>query len=331
SDGGAAARAGGAGAPGGGGFAPPGAVFQSAGAPPVMTPEAPARRRRPLWWLAVCGAAALAGLGVLGGLLYLVLWHKDTDGKMAAVAGKYEDAVGVVILAGQRNGQAFSTPMATAWAVGAREFVSNGHVAKPVAEALSNGWGAFIVLNKHPERKFRVTEARVHPRFNQRLVSIEGKEPAVPAYDIGLLRVDEPVPNRFRVAPDWKLRKVDSGCRVAYLGFPMENMVGEGVDARNPVANMQSGIITSTTDWWLAKAPFEKSLLLAHNLAATGGASGSPIFNADGEVVGVLSAGNMTLQLNVETGQLTRTPSAVLINYAQRIDLLRDIYPDYPR
>jgi len=33
----------------------------------------------------------------------------------------------------------------------------------------------------------------------------------------------------------------------------------------------------------LESAPFEKALLLSHNLAAAGGASGSPIFNANGE------------------------------------------------
>ena len=316
---------------GSGGSALPGPILQSTGVPPVAAPAAPAERRRPLRWLAVGVVAALVGLGVLGGLLYLLLGRKDTDWQMASVAAKYENTVGVVILAGQRNGQAFSTPVATAWAVGERVFVSNGHVAQPVAQALSNGLAVFIVLNKNPEKKFRVTEAIVHPRYNEKLLSIEGKHPAVPIYDLGLLRVDAPVPNRLRVAPEGELRKLDSGYRVAYLGFPMENLAGQGVDAHNPVANMQSGIITSTTDWWLAKAPYEKSLLLAHNLAAAGGSSGSPIFNAAGEVVGVLSAGNIALQFNPQTGQLSRTPSTVLINYAQRIDLLREIYPDYPR
>jgi S1-C subfamily serine protease len=93
---------------------------------------------------------------------------------------------------------------------------------------------------------------------------------------------------------------------------------------------MQSGIITSTTDYWISKAPYEKSLLLAHNLGATGGASGSPIFNNSGEVVGVLSAGNIIGQIDFRTGKTTRAPSAVMINFAQRIDLLGDIFPERP-
>ncbi len=305
-------------------------AWQSAAVPPVATPGAPARRK-PVWVFAVAGVAALGVLGVLGGLLFLLLGRNDTDRQMARAAKQYENAVGIVIIAGQKGGQSFSAPIATAWAVGDRVFVSNAHVAKPVAEALAKGLAAFIVLNKNPEKKFRVVEAIAHPKYGEKLLNIEGKDPAVPAYDVGLLRVDAPVPNKFKLAPEAELRKLDSGCRVAYLGFPMENLSGGGVDPANPVANMQSGIITSTTDYWLSKAPFEKALLLSHNLAAAGGASGSPIFNQAGQVVGVLSAGNIAIQLDAQSGQPARTPSAALINFAQRIDLLRDIYPDYAK
>ena len=312
-----------------GGFAMPGPGLQSSGLAPVVVPGAAAARRNPIW-LFVAAGLALAVLFVA-----LILWairgRPDTDGQMAAVAKQYEDAVGVVILAGQKDGQPFAAPIATAWAVGEKVFVSNGHVAQPVAQALSRGLAAFIVLNKNPERKFRIIEAVAHPKFGQKILNIEGKDPVVPGYDLGLLRVDTAVPNRFRIAGEAELRKLDSGYRVAYLGFPMEDLSGGGVDSHNPVANMQSGIITSTTDCWLSKAPFAKALLLAHNLAATGGASGSPVFNAAGEVVSVLSAGNMVGQVSARSGEVTRAPSAALINFAQRIDLLREIYPDYPR
>ena len=303
-----------------------GPAASSGGAPPAA---ARATRGRPVWPF-IAGGLALA-IVLVALLLWAILGRTDTDRQMAAVAKQYEDAVGVVILAGQKDGQPVSAPIATAWAVGEKVFVSNGHVAQPVAQALSNGLAAFIVLNKNPEKKFRIIEAIVHPRYGQKILNIEGKDPVVPVYDIGLLRVDAAVPNKFRIAGESELRKLDSGYRVAYLGFPMENLSGGGVDSHSPVANMQSGIITSTTDYWLSKATFEKTLLLSHNLAAAGGASGSPIFNAVGEVVGVLSAGNIVGQVNAHTGEVTRAPSAALINFAQRIDMLREIYPDYPR
>ena len=304
-------------------------AWQSASLP-TLEPESPVSRR-PAWVLPVAGAFALLVLLGLGLLLLGGFNRKDTDQQIAEAVKQYEDAVGVVIIAGQKNGQSFSEPIATAWAVGDRVFVSNGHVAKPIAAALAKGLEAFIVLNKNPDKKLRIIEAIPHPKYGEKLLNLEGKESVVPTYDVGLLRVDVSVPKKFKIARDLELRKLDSGYRVAYLGFPMENLSGGGVDPQNPVANMQSGIITSTTDYWLSKAPFEKSLLLSHNLAAAGGASGSPIFNAKGEVVGVLSAGNVAIQLDARTGKPARTPSAALINFAQRIDILRDFYPDYPR
>jgi len=62
-------------------------------------------------------------------------------------------------------------------------------------------------------------------------------------------------------------------------------------------------------------------------LGAAGGSSGSPVFNPKGEVIGILSAGNFVGQVNLETGEKTRAPSAVMINFAQRIDILREILP----
>jgi hypothetical protein len=173
------------------------------------------------------------------------------------------------------------------------------------------------------------------------------------------------------------LRELDSGHRVAFLGFPMENLSGGGVDPNHPVATMQSGIVTATTDFWLAKAEFANRKLVQHNLPAVGGASGSPIFDAEGDVVAILSAGNITFTLSTNTWlayaqqieaakrraledvrakvqgksrneqeamvaeleammqaldrtpvpvmAMQRAPSAALINFGQRIDMLKEL------
>jgi S1-C subfamily serine protease len=109
----------------------------------------------------------------------------------------------------------------------------------------------------------------------------------------------------------------------------MEGLAGGGVDFRNPVATMQSGIITSVTDYWLSKSDPGNRLLIQHNLGATGGASGSPVFDTNGRVIGILSAGNIIGQVDFDTGKPIRAPSGVMINFAQRVDVLTDFMQDH--
>ena len=296
-----------------------------------LAPSATAPRSRsvPSW---VYVAAVILVLALLGGALWR--WQRasgNADERLAAVAREYEAAVGLVVVVhpGLNGGQPM--PMATAWAAGERLFVTNSHVTETAKLVLDKGGSAFVVLNRHPDRHIRILSAKIHPRYGEKELNFEGKTPAVPAYDVGLLRTEESAPVHFRIASYRELERVDSGYRVAYLGFPMENMAGGGVEVRNPVATMQSGIVTSATDYWLAKAPFEKRLLIQHNLAAAGGSSGSPVFNADGEVVGVLSAGNVIGAVTLLAdgkAQVTRAPSAALVNFAQRADLLGQLDPE---
>jgi len=197
-----------------------------------------------------------------------------------------------------------------------------------VKELLAKGGTAFIIMDKNPDKQYRITAAEPNPKYGQHLVNVEGKEPAVPAYDVGTLTVAETLPAHATLASPGELADLDSGARIAYLGFPMEGLAGGGVDFRNPVATMQSGIITSVTDYWLGKSDPSQRLLIQHNLGAAGGASGSPIFDTHGRIIGILSAGNIIGQIDVTTGQPTRAPSGVMINFAQRIDVLTDFLKD---
>jgi hypothetical protein len=66
-------------------------------------------------------------------------------------------------------------------------------------------------------------------------------------------------------------------------------------------------------------APVALRQLIHHDLPATGGASGSPIVGPNGKVVALLNAGNIFMV----DGR--RIPNAVLVNFAQRADLVRDM------
>jgi hypothetical protein len=245
------------------------------------------------------------------------------DSSLAEVAKKFEQAVGLVVVS-TPNGP---VPMATAWAVDRNHFATNSHVTEGVREYRSKGHDCYIVLNKRPESVFRIEEVISHPNYGRVGMSSEGREPAAAPYDVGIFRVDGTLPVWFGVAPEAELKKIDSGYRVAYLGFPMEEVNAGGVDPRRPVATMQSGIVTANTDWWLSHRDFNERLLVHHNLSSSGGASGSPVFNTKGQVVALHSAGNYTIGLSYEQGEpsVTRIKSGLQISYAQRADLLREL------
>jgi len=311
--------------------ATPSTQSQAAAAPAsrasnISAAPVPKSRGVPSWAYA---AVVILIVALVGGALWR--WQRSSgnaDERLAAVAHEYEAAVGLVVVVHPSLNDGQPMPMATAWAAGERLFATNSHVTETVKLVLDKGGSAFVVLNRHPDRHIRILSAKIHPRYGEKELNFEGKSPAVPAFDVGLLRTEESAPVHFRIASRRELDRVDSGYRVAYIGFPMENMAGGGVEVRDPVATMQSGIVTSATDYWLAKAPFEKRLLIQHSLGATGGASGSPIFNADGEVVAVLSAVNFMGAVTVaasEKLEVVRVPTGVSVNFAQRADLLGEL------
>ena len=102
----------------------------------------------------------------------------------------------------------------------------------------------------------------------------------------------------------------------------MENLDNNNINLDKPAATMQSGIISNVTDFKRCeqKDP-AANVFIRHNLPATGGASGSPIFTTDGKVVAMLYGGNVNFKK--ESGE--RTPSAAQINFAVRIDLLHEV------
>lgn len=248
----------------------------------------------------------------------------NADTGLASSAKRLESAVGLVVTSNQGKPEG----MGTAWAIAPSLFATNAHITEPIKEVLSKGGSAFIVLNKNPEKKFKITSATTHPQYQRVGANFEGRKPAIPTYDVGILEIEGSTDVWFPLANTETLQQLDSGYRIGYLGFPMEGLAGGGVDPRNPVATMQSGIITSNTDWWQGQAEFPDRLLIQHNLGATGGSSGSPIFNAKGEVVALLNAGNVISQVKVASNgetYITRAPSAAMVNFGQRVDLLSGV------
>ncbi|MGF1544888.1 MAG: trypsin-like serine peptidase [Parvularculaceae bacterium] len=251
----------------------------------------------------------------------------DTDSRLADAAAKYREAVGVVVMTVPNRGP---TPVGTAWAFEDRRFATNAHVAKIIKDT----WAKhpyvpfFVAINGRPDKRLKVSSFSMHPEYGKADVRFDGKV-ASRGYDIAVLTTDAAAPAHFNLADQDDLKKLRSGTRIAYLGFPMERLLHGNVDAQMPVATMQSGIVTSMSDHFLADSGFEKNRLVRHNLAATGGASGSPIFTSNGDVVAILYAGNVigSVSVDAQSGEasVVRAPNAALVNFAERIDSLAGV------
>ncbi|MGV3659053.1 MAG: trypsin-like peptidase domain-containing protein [Prosthecobacter sp.] len=329
--------------------------------------------RRPLLPLAF---AALVVLG-LAGYFFLGSGFRfgggDSDQQIEMAARRLESAVGKVIMINEK-GQILGS--GTAWAVGPGIFATNGHISAPASDTLDTGGAVFIAINKDPARKYRVQQAITHPLYGANTLNAQGRTAELATYDVGLLIIKEHHPVTFKLAAPESVRQLDAGRRVAFIGFPAENLANSGSDNERPVATMQTGIVTAVTDYWGSQADVGERLLVQHNLPSTGGASGSPIFDQNGDVVAVLCAINLTFSLPTQTkvaiedlkqqivtlleGQLKdettskedkekavleararlerlrlksedfkRTPSAALINFAQRADVLQELLDAY--
>lgn len=250
------------------------------------------------------------------GVTLFINGDRNADERLAQIAKSKAGAVGFVV-ATHPEGRSTS---ATAWAVAPDLYATNAHVVAAVAKIIETGGQAQIRVNQNPNLRFPIIAAKVHPRYGDVRLG----------FDVGLLQIDGKAPALFAIADQDELSKLSSGYRVAYLGFPSENLFANNVKIDEPIATMQSGIITAVSDFTLGDSGFAKNQLVRHNLAAVGGASGSPIFNARGQVVAILNAGNINTQIvtsDDEEPKLGRTPSAALVNFAQRVDLLEDIMP----
>lgn len=260
----------------------------------------------------------------------------DTLQRFEQMARQYEQAVGLVVYS-LPTGETY--PAGTAWAFEPNLLATNAHISAPSARILAAGGQVYVIPNKSRGTYHAVTAAATHPSYPFTAPNPHGRLPTGIPYDIGVLQIDDSFPTTVKIADLETLRRLDAGSSVAFIGFPTEGLQGGNVNTINPVATMQVANVTSVTDYYLEDRGPSHNKLVRHSLPATGGASGSPIFNSRGEVVAILNAGNVEAGVwkefrftHPETGEEvaidyvdTRMPSAAMINFGQRIDILEDV------
>jgi Trypsin-like peptidase domain len=149
---------------------------------------------------------------------------------------------------------------------------------------------------------------------------------SVPNYDVGVLRVAagsnlSPV---IEIASTEEIAGLKAGTPVALAGYPVEGVRGAEVQPLGATPTLSVGMITAITDMFNMPAEVGQRRLIHHNLPTTGGSSGSPMVTSNGKLVALNNAMNI-FGVPREVSGSGRIPSPVLINYAQRIDLLVDL------
>jgi hypothetical protein len=217
-----------------------------------------------------------------------------------------------------------------------------GHTAKSLP--LDDPKAEIYILNRATRRPIKVVDKRLHAGFGAFARLVEAYQPvrrnssiynpqAAPVrdlpFDAGLITVEtfdavtgsNPLGPNLRIADEEKLLKLDGGDAIAIIGYPYDTL-DDGFAADAAIARIERGVIAAMTpplDAASEASDARIANLIIHRLSTAGGSSGSPVIDAEGEVVGIHTHGIEAISSNADGA-------------AQRGDVLYDLLdPDRER
>lgn len=230
-----------------------------------------------------------------------------------------------VVRRSQAGPEAFEF-LGTGWVIAPGQLATNAHVAETLlAKAHEGRLAAKRSWSDRDELALSPGGIRIHPAYApwnarlKRVVVRAESDPAaarsmnfIPVADVALCKVESgatavPLPIADPASVQPALSEP-----VVYLGFPHENISGF------PTAHAVPGHVTAKTDFFFQRAPWPESFLIHWCGPVVGGASGSPMLNRAGQVIGLISAAENNLSAN---GERTSFGFA----YGQRVDLAREL------
>lgn len=222
--------------------------------------------------------------------------------------------------------------LATAWAFAPDRLATAGHVT----ERIKGNESSFALVGPNGAR-IAIKSVKTHPGYAafQAYKKTIGTTSAdnfaaldiVNEYDVGIIEIDPstPLPVALELASKEHVEALEPGATVASAGFHIEALNTNTVTAE-AAATLGFGNISALTDVFMLRADPGHSLLIQHSVPAFPGASGAPLIDQSGRVIGIVSGGNVSVSLKeVDSRSKSAIPNAALINFAQRIDLLQEL------
>jgi len=196
---------------------------------------------------------------------------------------------------------------------------TNSHCLRMVESLKVANQAALARMNRDPSKTYRVIKWRGHPKHKKLL-----------SEDVALLWVDtggQPLPVATRLAANDKVRtKLGSGMAVYTMGFP-----GKVMNERQPAADFRAAVISRLTDFSNGPGNTDTARVVWHSALTSKGTSGSPIFDADGEVIAVNTGGLSARTVEVQDAATGSKKKQVVydatgLNFGIRIDALRELF-----
>jgi S1-C subfamily serine protease len=333
-------------------------VFTAGYVPPEQAVQEEAHRtaeelrghRRHIWITSVALAAA-AGIGLM-----VAIEARAETGKLVATTLSEDQRRSVLEMVGRSSepkvdlGAVARAALPSIYCVIDDDGTRARHIGTAWVLDREAGW---IATNSHVAEEFvagrtflralgRATEdipivgSRLHPGYKRYaelcnkyaealMLGGGASSKTVVACDVALLQVAEE--HRSRLAPalpvvDEKgFAEIGVGRPCAFAGFPAENLA---FNVDRPQSRSHFGHIIAVSDFFMTPSSAAEAQLVHTDLPVSGGASGSPVLDERGRVLGIINAGSFTLGMEGRRIPIAGT------TYAQRIDLLLELLRDDP-
>jgi V8-like Glu-specific endopeptidase len=189
---------------------------------------------------------------------------------------------------GFRTSNTSNGVIATAFGIDANRLATNAHVTRALAAVLGASDGMAFVVQHETGAMLEVGDVWEHPAYD---------ETSVRSPDVGVIAVIGRLTSWLRLASDVTAQELSVLDPISLCGHPgdvsliIDFAVYEPGDAFRPRATCSRGFITSLR-------PFDPSVpstpsnrqLVQHDIPTTGGTSGSPVVDCNGDVIAVHAA-----------------------------------------